>query len=73
MTPQQDWQGTTRIVYDYYHSHDYSASLAGDTWPPNLAVTDENGRIDPLNTLFVLSFRLVVDWILLQASNVKIG
>ena len=31
-------------------------------------MTDEYGRIDPANALFIVSFRLVVDWILLQVA-----
>ena len=47
-------------------------SPAGDTWPPSLAVTDEDGYINSSNALFIISFRLVVDWILLQVVISKV-
>ena len=47
-------------------------SPVGDTWPPSLAVTDEDGNINSSNALFIISFRLVVDWILLQVVISKV-
>ena len=40
--------------------------LSGDTWPPGLDVYADTGAVDPFNALFMISFRLIVDWILLQ-------
>ena len=41
--------------------------LAGDSWVPGLSELDENGDMDTGVVLFVCSFRLLVEWILLQA------
>ena len=42
--------------------------LSGDTWPPDLSVlaSDGSAGVDPFNAIFIISFRLIVDWILLQ-------
>jgi hypothetical protein len=41
--------------------------LAGDSWVGGLSELDENGEMDTGVVLFVCSFRLLVEWILLQA------
>jgi hypothetical protein len=40
--------------------------LSGDSYPPSLSVYADDGSVDPYNALLMVSFRLVVDWILLQ-------
>ena len=42
--------------------------LAGDSWVPGLSELDENGEMDTGVVMFVCSFRLVVEWILLQVA-----
>ena len=42
--------------------------LSGDTWAPDLTVLNEDGTVDLFNALFMISFRLIVDWVFLQAS-----
>ncbi len=34
----------------------------------SLAVLDEKGNVDPLGAVIMLTFRLIVDWILLQVT-----
>ena len=39
----------------------------------DLAVLDENGEVYALGSVVVITFRLIVDWILLQASRYRPG
>ncbi len=34
----------------------------------NLPVLDETGSVDPMGAIIMLSFRLIVEWILLQVQ-----
>jgi hypothetical protein len=40
-----------------------------DTHTQNLPVLDETGNVDPMGAIIMLSFRLIVEWILLQVQT----